>query len=178
MSNCIHSFNKLLEQYLFSVSTTFIEWADPQTQADLINFISRVDTGAASTDEVSLAGQPGTTEWQQVLELPVDLQSVYNQWLIGVTRQRLHRQEAYIARIDETIRFTHHQGQCIQDTFFKEPFRTTQLNRNKGLLAQYQGYLATACLSKQVLLTQLSQLAQLQAVDQSRVRPFLPGVIR
>lgn len=160
--NPSHTFDKLLEQYLFSVSIQFIDLADPQTQTDLINFNSRVDGGSAPGDEALLGhtSQPSATEWQEVLDTPVDWQSVHSHWLIGVIRQRLLRQEAYIAHIDETIRFTHHQGQLIEDTFFNESFRSAQLDRNKALLKQHQGYLDTACLARQKLLNQLSQLAE------------------
>ena len=158
--NPSHKFNKLLEQYLFKVSEQYIDLADPPTQTGLITFINRVDGGSAAGDTAPLkhTSQPLATEWQAVLDTPVDWQSVHSHWLIGVARRHLLRQDAYIAHIDETIRFTQHQGELIKSKFLKEPLRSAQLDRNKALLEQHQGYLATACLTRQALLNQLSKL--------------------
>lgn len=153
-------FNKILEQYLFSVSNKFIELADQETQSYLINLISQIDstTGQVLDDPLRQLEQSSETEWEQVLSQPVNLTSVYNQWLIGITRQRVRRQEAYIAHIEETIRFAEQQGQLIQNKFLSEPLQAVQLNRNKEFLKQCQGYLAIAHTTKKALFDQLNRL--------------------
>ncbi len=160
MADFIQPFNKILEQYLFSVTTEFIDLVDQQIQSDLINLINRVSALSASVvgESVSESSQSSITEWQQVLSSPVNLQSVHNQWLVSIVRQRIHRQNAYITHIEDTIRFTEQHGQLLKDKFAKEPFRSNQLHRNMSILKQYKGYLASAYSTQKVFSDQLSLL--------------------
>lgn len=160
MKDLTQSFNRLLEQYLTTVATKFFESASHKNQAGLINLILGVDTVSAVIDnKQSLRSiQPVDTEWQQVLNKPVDLRSVHNQWLVGITRHRIRQQEAYIAHIELAIEFTQQQYQIIQTNFLNEPSRSKLLCRNNTILKQYERHLAIARTNQKAATKQLSRL--------------------
>lgn len=161
MKNVTQSFNKLLEQYLSSTGTKFIELATHESQTKLINLMLGVDTISAPVDskQSPRSIQPVDTEWQQVLDKPVNLQSVHNQWLIGITRHRISQRESYIANIELAIKFTRQQYQLIQTSFSSEPSRSKLLLRNYTILKQYKQHLATAYTNQKVAVNQLSRLS-------------------
>src|SRR4051812_23718504 len=95
------SFGKLLEQYALEVADLFIESADQQTQSALIQLISRIDAtpNPGEHDAGLLPGEERKSEWQQVLNTPVDWVSVDIHRLMGQIRHRMQRNELYMAHL-------------------------------------------------------------------------------
>lgn len=165
MADFVDPFNKLLEQYVLKVSLQVIDRANTKTQTRLIDLIHTVYP-AAGTVEEKLAGQhnqPAATEWEQVLAKAIDHQSVHNQWLICIMRDRARRQETYISQLEETIRFTRQQGLLITNQPIGGVVQLNRIYRNQVILAQQQQHLAGAHRTKQVIADQLSRLVLAQA---------------
>ncbi|MCK8490404.1 hypothetical protein M0L20_00995 [Spirosoma sp. RP8] len=158
MRNANQSFHKALDQYVFGIANKFIDSADPATQSELMNLVAQLDlvshTGEAVDDK---SAQP-ESEWQHILNKPVDWQSVHKQWLVGVMQQRTKRNEHYIDNLNQAIRNTAIRLQQTQDTFLREPYRSNLIHRHQLTLDYLQQHLSEVQNAHQFNLKQLDQL--------------------
>jgi len=147
-------FSEVLEQYALKVANLFIESADSSTQSELIQLINRIDTNSGAPG--LLSGDEEKSEWQEVLEAPVDWGSIDRQWFISLFRQRIERHQRYRNYLEKAIEQTRQRYQHIQNSIFREPFRSSLLHRHTVALASYQQQLAAAKRNHQLNLNQLA----------------------
>lgn len=156
------SFSKVLEQYALQIASAFIESADQQTQSELIQLICGIDTTSGLVEDHTelLPGEAEKSEWQQVLDAPVNWAAISSHKLISQIRQRVNRNELYMAHLRQAIQTVEQRCQRTQDTIASEPNRSNMLDRHRKTQVCFQRQLDLPQKAQQVNLNRLGRLEQ------------------
>lgn len=139
-----NNFNQLLERYIFKVANHHIDSADSATQPGIIDLWQTVNETLQSEASLPVASPAQPTEWEAVLQAPVDWRSVNKQWLQGIIRERGRQHAMYLSRLREAIAVTHFHLQTLQTSQLSEHRRTKLTVHYQRTLLMYQQQLTQA----------------------------------
>lgn len=138
------SFDQLLEQYIVNVARHRIGLAEPKRQTELIALWQQVSDAAKPAESLTASPLPQPTEWDAVLQKPVDWRSVNRQWVRQLIQERSQHHEKYLIRLKQAIEKTQRHVLAIERSPLPEPIRARQRSHFQHILHMYQQQSAEA----------------------------------
>ncbi|MVM37059.1 hypothetical protein GO730_04270 [Spirosoma sp. HMF3257] len=167
MKDSLQPFNKLLEGYLFSVASQFIDQFDDENQTNLIKLISTIETDSTCDESVepdrfSLPTQQLEKQWKSILTPPRKHKKVSKKntdtFLLEVTQRRIKHYQDIIDQISLTI----HKLEVARQNFTNRncgDLQRAKLNMSYELaLQRNKDYLALVIGQKMLVSKRLTQL--------------------
>lgn len=146
----------------FDVLNTISSRGDQILKAEIIDNNQRTVLPAEAFDgngsRCSDVIQRLEREWVEILSQPVNLRSVINERLIGLTRNQIRNQNDRIARLERGIETIEQRLEQVEYIYAIKPGCINLLSRNQMSLRQYQQQLDLAQSRRQLLQSQLLKL--------------------
>lgn len=131
-------FNQLLEEYIFKVANQQIGSAEPSLQTELLALWQTVRDTAKPDESFTESLLPQPSEWDAVLEKPIDWRSVNRQWLQQLIEERSQQHEKYLIRLKLAIEKTQLHLSAVKRSPLPEHSRARQLSNFQYILHMYQ----------------------------------------
>lgn len=137
-------FNQLLEAYIFNVANHQIRSAEPSLQTELLALWKTVSDTVEPDESLATSPSPPPTEWDAVLQKPVDWCSMNRQWVHQLIQERSQHHEKYLIRLKQAIEKTQLHVLAIERSSLPEHIRARQLAHFQFILHMYQQQSADA----------------------------------
>lgn len=137
-------FNQLLEQYIFKVANHHIGSADSATQPGMIDLWQIVNSTLNPETPLPASYPAQPTEWESVLQAPINWRSVNKRWLQGIIRERGRQHAEYLSRLKKAIATTRGHLQALETSPLSEHLRLKLTNHYQQTLYMYQQQLMQA----------------------------------
>lgn len=137
-------FDQLLEAYIFTVANHQIGSAERNLQAELFALWRTVSDTTNPDESFTESPLPQPTEWDAVLQKPIDWRSVNRTWLEQLIRERSHHHAKYLIRLRQAIAKTQFHVQAVEVSPLSEHIRARLLKHYQCTLHMYQQQLAHA----------------------------------
>ncbi len=137
-------FNQLLEAYIFTVANHRIGSAEPNLQKELLALWQTVSDTVKPDESLVTLSLPQPTEWDAVLQNPIDWRSVNRNWLEQLIRERSQHHAKYLIRLKQAIAKTQLHAQALEHSPLSERIRARLLKHYQYTLHMYRQQLAHA----------------------------------
>lgn len=131
-------FNQLLEAYIFTVANHQIGSAEPSLQTELLALWQTVSDTAKPSESFTESHLPQPTEWDAVLQMPIDWCSVNRQWVQQLIQERSQHHDKYLIRLKQAIEMTRLHIVAVERSSLPEHIRARQLVHFQCILHMYQ----------------------------------------